>query len=179
MFKFKTLQRQDLARGALHDGLIPALDTGLGKSIYGFAWALLKVGWEKTHPILQSPVCPPHAAAARDRPTAADCPGVARRARRPAPTARPRRLGEIPRGYPRAGIAGRLPAPLCYEPLPHLDATGIRATWRRWNTRRRPVWSPRRRLAACCNNRFSAIFMQKAQRIHECVFENRTFSTGC
>ncbi len=122
---------------------------------------------------------PPHAAAARDRPTAADCPGVARRARRPAPTARPRRLGEIPRGYPRAGIAGRLPAPLCYEPLPHLDATGIRATWRRWNTRRRPVCSPRRRLAACCNNRFSAIFMQKAQRIHECVFENRTFSTGC
>ena len=45
MFKFKTFQRQDLARGALHDGLIPALDTGLGKSIYGFAWALLKTGW--------------------------------------------------------------------------------------------------------------------------------------
>ena len=48
MFKFKTLQRQDLARGALHDGLIPALDTGLGKSIYGFAWALLKTGWSVT-----------------------------------------------------------------------------------------------------------------------------------
>ena len=29
----------------MHDGLIPALDTGLGKSIYGFAWALLKTGW--------------------------------------------------------------------------------------------------------------------------------------
>jgi hypothetical protein len=43
--KYRKFQKQDLARGALHDGHIASLDTGLGKSIYAYSWALLKVGW--------------------------------------------------------------------------------------------------------------------------------------
>lgn len=43
--RYKPFQKQDLARGALHEGLIASLDTGLGKSIYGYTWALLKCGY--------------------------------------------------------------------------------------------------------------------------------------
>lgn len=44
-FSFRQFQREDLARGSLHSGLIASLDTGLGKSIYGYTWALLERGW--------------------------------------------------------------------------------------------------------------------------------------
>lgn len=40
----KPFQRQDLARAALHDGLILSWDTGLGKTWAMFLWPLLKVG---------------------------------------------------------------------------------------------------------------------------------------
>jgi hypothetical protein len=43
--KLKTFQRQDLARAALHDGLILSWDTGLGKTWATFLWPLLKVGY--------------------------------------------------------------------------------------------------------------------------------------
>lgn len=42
--KLKTFQKQDLARAALHDGLILSWDTGLGKTWALFLWALLKLG---------------------------------------------------------------------------------------------------------------------------------------
>ena len=42
--KLKKFQREDLARAALHDGLILGLFTGLGKTICAYAWPLLKVG---------------------------------------------------------------------------------------------------------------------------------------
>src|ERR1035438_1537716 len=42
--KLKLFQKQDLARAALHDGLILSWDTGLGKSMAGYLWPLLKVG---------------------------------------------------------------------------------------------------------------------------------------
>ena len=42
--KFKTYQKQDLARLALHDGAILAWDKGLGKTLGMFTWALLKCG---------------------------------------------------------------------------------------------------------------------------------------
>jgi len=55
----KTFQREDLARAALHDGLILGLDTGLGKTICAYAWPLLKVGVLKgagDQPV--HPICP-------------------------------------------------------------------------------------------------------------------------
>ena len=42
--KIKTFQKQDLARAALHDGLILSWDTGLWKTGAGYLWPLLKVG---------------------------------------------------------------------------------------------------------------------------------------
>src|SRR5437868_257191 len=45
--KCKTFQKQDLARAALHDGLIMSWDTGLWKTGAGYLWPLLKVGFEK------------------------------------------------------------------------------------------------------------------------------------
>src|SRR4051812_15745870 len=42
--KLKLFQHQDLARAALHDGLILSWDTGLGKTWAMFLWSLLKVG---------------------------------------------------------------------------------------------------------------------------------------
>lgn len=47
-FRFKKFQRQDLARAAMHNGLVLSWDTGLGKSIAAYAWPLLKVGFTKT-----------------------------------------------------------------------------------------------------------------------------------
>ncbi|PWU21775.1 MAG: hypothetical protein C5B50_01055 [Verrucomicrobia bacterium] len=44
MFKFKRFQKEDLSRAATHDGVILGSDTGTGKSIYAYAWPLLKVG---------------------------------------------------------------------------------------------------------------------------------------
>jgi hypothetical protein len=44
MFKLKSFQRRDLARAALHDGLILASEPGLGKTVMGISWMLLKVG---------------------------------------------------------------------------------------------------------------------------------------
>ena len=43
--KLKLFQKQDLARAALHDGLILSWDTGLGKTWAIFLWLLLKVGY--------------------------------------------------------------------------------------------------------------------------------------
>lgn len=43
--KLKPFQLQDLSRAALHDGLILGWDTGLGKTLAGFLWPLLKLGW--------------------------------------------------------------------------------------------------------------------------------------
>jgi len=62
-FRFKKLQIEDLARGALHDGFILAWGTGIGKSIAAIIYSLLKVGvnWERSrhthglvpnHPVL-------------------------------------------------------------------------------------------------------------------------------
>jgi hypothetical protein len=42
--KLKPFQKQDLARAALHNGLILSWDTGLGKTWAMFLWPLLKVG---------------------------------------------------------------------------------------------------------------------------------------
>ena len=42
--KLKLFQREDLARSALHDGLIFGWDTGLGKTLSMYVWPLLKVG---------------------------------------------------------------------------------------------------------------------------------------
>ena len=42
--KIKTFQKQDLARAALHEGLILSWDTGLWKTGAGYLWPLLKVG---------------------------------------------------------------------------------------------------------------------------------------
>jgi len=42
---FKQFQIQDYARAALHDGLILAHDTGLGKGIAALVWPLLKLGF--------------------------------------------------------------------------------------------------------------------------------------
>ena len=52
--KLKLFQKQDLARAALHDGLILSWDTGLGKTWALFLWPLLKVGYVKVtdgHPL--------------------------------------------------------------------------------------------------------------------------------
>jgi hypothetical protein len=43
--KLKLFQKQDLARAALHDGLILSWDTGLGKTWAMFLWPLLKCGF--------------------------------------------------------------------------------------------------------------------------------------
>lgn len=43
--KLKLFQKQDLARAALHNGLILAWDTGLGKTWAIYLWPLLKVGY--------------------------------------------------------------------------------------------------------------------------------------
>ena len=43
--KLKSFQKQDLARAALHDGLIIGWDTGLGKTWAMFLWPMLKCGW--------------------------------------------------------------------------------------------------------------------------------------
>ena len=45
MFKFKKFQREDYARGALHDGLVLGHDTGGGKTIALFVWPALKTGF--------------------------------------------------------------------------------------------------------------------------------------
>jgi hypothetical protein len=42
--KFKKFQREDLARAALHDGLVLGQDTGLGKTLCAYVWPVLKVG---------------------------------------------------------------------------------------------------------------------------------------
>ncbi|HTB83722.1 MAG TPA: DEAD/DEAH box helicase [Candidatus Sulfotelmatobacter sp.] len=44
-FKFKQFQRDDYARAAMQDGVILGHDTGLGKTIALFMWALLKCGY--------------------------------------------------------------------------------------------------------------------------------------
>ncbi len=44
---FKTFQRKDLPRAAMHDGLILSWDTGLGKGLALIAWPLLKVGFTR------------------------------------------------------------------------------------------------------------------------------------
>ncbi len=43
--KLKLFQKQDLARAALHNGLILSWDTGLGKTWALFLWMLMKVGY--------------------------------------------------------------------------------------------------------------------------------------
>lgn len=43
--RLKPKQKEDLARAALRDGLIFAWDTGLGKTLGGYLWSLLKVGY--------------------------------------------------------------------------------------------------------------------------------------
>ena len=43
--KLKLFQKQDLARAALHNGLILSWDTGLGKTWAIYLWLLLKVGY--------------------------------------------------------------------------------------------------------------------------------------
>lgn len=45
--KLKLFQKQDLARAALHDGLILSWDTGLGKTWALYLWLLMKVGYIK------------------------------------------------------------------------------------------------------------------------------------
>ncbi len=42
--KFKGFQLEDISRGVMHDGIIAAWDTGLGKTWMTFVWPLLKVG---------------------------------------------------------------------------------------------------------------------------------------
>lgn len=45
--KYKQFQKQDLARAALHDGLILSWDTGLGKTWALYSWPLLKCGFAR------------------------------------------------------------------------------------------------------------------------------------
>src|ERR1035441_9822653 len=56
--KLKQFQREDLARAALHDGLILGLDTGLGKTICAYVWPLLKVGLLRRNGKPMRPICP-------------------------------------------------------------------------------------------------------------------------
>ena len=42
MFHFRPYQREDLARSALHDGVVFSWEQGLGKTLAAFAWPLLK-----------------------------------------------------------------------------------------------------------------------------------------
>jgi hypothetical protein len=60
--KLKLFQKQDLARAALHDGLILSWDTGLGKTWALYLWPLLKVGY------LQAPADPSTETIPRIRP---------------------------------------------------------------------------------------------------------------
>ena len=71
--KLKTFQKQDLARAALHDGLILSWDTGLWKTGAGYLWPLLKVGFEQ---VANDPACrvaPPALYAARGPTRLAPC----------------------------------------------------------------------------------------------------------
>lgn len=43
-YRLKRFQMEDIARGAMHDGIISAWDTGLGKTWKTFLWPLIKVG---------------------------------------------------------------------------------------------------------------------------------------
>jgi hypothetical protein len=56
--KLKQFQREDLARAALHDGLILGLDTGLGKTICAYVWPILKVGLLRRNGKPVRPICP-------------------------------------------------------------------------------------------------------------------------
>lgn len=47
-FGFKQFQLEDYARAALHDGLIFAHDTGLGKTLALYIWPALKTGFQTT-----------------------------------------------------------------------------------------------------------------------------------
>jgi hypothetical protein len=69
--KIKTFQKQDLARAALHDGLILSWDTGLWKTGAGYLWPLLKVGHqtlpnESTRPAALAPARGPTRLAPRE-----------------------------------------------------------------------------------------------------------------
>lgn len=54
----KPFQKQDLARAAMHDGLILAWDTGLGKTWAAFLWPLLKLGYDWDPPLCEEPAGP-------------------------------------------------------------------------------------------------------------------------
>jgi hypothetical protein len=56
--KLKQFQRDDLARAALHDGLILGLDAGLGKTICAYVWPILKVGLLRRNGKPVRPICP-------------------------------------------------------------------------------------------------------------------------
>jgi hypothetical protein len=55
---FKQFQMGDLARAALHDGLILGLDCGLGKTICAYVWPILKVGAIRKDGKPLRPMCP-------------------------------------------------------------------------------------------------------------------------
>ena len=57
-FSFRQFQREDIARSALHDGLILGLDTGLGKTICAYVWPLLKIGLLRVNGKAVRPICP-------------------------------------------------------------------------------------------------------------------------
>jgi hypothetical protein len=52
-FTFKKFQREDYARAALHDGVILAHDTGVGKGLAAFVWTALKCGFDPAASDLQ------------------------------------------------------------------------------------------------------------------------------
>src|ERR1035441_7462029 len=56
--KLKLFQKEDLARSALHDGLIFGWDAGLGKTLSMYVWPLLKVGLLRVNGNPARPVCP-------------------------------------------------------------------------------------------------------------------------
>ncbi len=64
-FEFKKFQREDLARGALHPGLILAWATGLGKTLAMFSWPILKVSLAPGVSSPKSSVPTPSAASTR------------------------------------------------------------------------------------------------------------------
>src|SRR5690242_2060598 len=57
MTQFRTFQKEDLARLALHDGAILAWDKGLGKSLGAYTWCLLKTGFEPVRPLCPKAAC--------------------------------------------------------------------------------------------------------------------------
>jgi len=59
--KLKKFQKQDLARAALHDGLILSWDTGLGKTWALYLWPLVKLGYTR-EPLGLAPYYPPKVA---------------------------------------------------------------------------------------------------------------------